>query len=423
MTSLLPGSFPAGSTSRAGRSGADPRHRSPLVPVALLGGAAAAGAVLVVCLAVGVLGWFLTDAGAHGTPRDGLRVGAFGWLMAHGSGVMIGGVAVTIVPLGISALCAWSAWRVGHRVGDAISGHGPDADRIADGERDWTVPTAAAAFTAGYLAVAVGTCLLVSSDTTSPSLGRVVVWSFLLCAAFGWTGIATGSGRLAIWAADVPAWLRAGLAGGLRILATFLVASTVLFLAALVADFGTAVNVMSRLHAGVGDAAIYTTLTATLVPNAVVYAGSYLLGPGFLVGTGTLVSPSLVSLGPVPMFPLLAALPDNGATPAWAAYLIAVPPLTAAVAAAAAQRRIPTLRWEEGAVRGCVGGVLAGLLLGVLTVVSGGAAGPGRMREIGPDSMDVLVHAVTAFGIGGVVGGVAMTWWQRRAARAEGEAS
>lgn len=71
MTSLLPGSFPAGSASRAGRSGADPRHRSPLVPVALLGGAAAAGAVLVVCLAVGVLGWFLTDAGAHGTPATG----------------------------------------------------------------------------------------------------------------------------------------------------------------------------------------------------------------------------------------------------------------------------------------------------------------------------------------------------------------
>jgi len=29
----------------------------------------------------------------------------------------------------------------------------------------------------------------------------------------------------------------------------------------------------------------------------------------------------------------------------------------------------------------------------------------------------VLVHAVTAFGLGGVVGGLAMTWWQRRSAR------
>jgi hypothetical protein len=28
----------------------------------------------------------------------------------------------------------------------------------------------------------------------------------------------------------------------------------------------------------------------------------------------------------------------------------------------------------------------------------------------------VMVHAITAFGIGGLVGGVVATWWQRRAA-------
>jgi Family of unknown function (DUF6350) len=413
MTSLLPGSLP----TAPGRSSTEPRHRWPLAPVALLGGAAAASATLVVCLAVGVVGWFLADAGAHGTPRDGLRVGALGWLLAHGSGVRVDGVAVTLVPLGISALCAWSAWRVGHRVGDAVSGHGPDAERIADGERDWTVPIASALFTTGYLAVAVVTASVASTPATGLSMLRVVVWSFLLSAAFGWAGIATGSGRLAIWATLVPPWLRAAFAGGLRILAGFLVVSTAVFLIALALDFGTAANVMSRLHTGAGDATIYTVLSATLVPNAALFAGSYLLGPGFLVGTGTIVSPSLVSLGPVPMFPLLAALPDDGPTPAWAAYLLAAPPLLAAVAAALAQRRAPTLRWDEGALRGGVGGVSAGLLLGILAAVSGGAAGPGRMSAVGPDAMDVMVHAVTAFGLGGVVGGLAMTWWQRRAAR------
>ena len=44
-----------------------------------------------VCLALGVIGWFLTDAGAHGAPRDGLRTGALGWLLAHGSGVSVHG--------------------------------------------------------------------------------------------------------------------------------------------------------------------------------------------------------------------------------------------------------------------------------------------------------------------------------------------
>lgn len=412
MTSLLPGSMSAA----PGRTGADSRHRSPLLLVATLGGAVAASATLLICLAFGVVGWFLADAGAHGTPRDGLRVGALGWLLAHGSGVHVGGVAVTVVPLGLSALCAWVIWRVGHRVGDLVSGHGPDADGIADGQRDWTVPMAAAAFTVGYLVVAAVTLHLASSAATAPSLSRVVGFTVLLCAAFAVTGIATGAGRAAIWATFMTPWLRGALAGGVRILTCFLVVSAGLFLVSLLVDFDAAVNVMSRLHTGAGDTTVYTGLTATLVPNAVVFSSSYLLGPGFVVGAGTLVSPTLVSLGPVPMFPLLAALPDNGPTPAWTAYLVAVPPLVAALAAAWAQRRNPTLRWEEGALRGCVGGVVAGVLLGVLALVSGGAVGPGRMQHVGPAAGDVLVHAVTAFGIGGVLGGLAMTWWQRRTA-------
>ena len=180
--------------------------------------------------------------------------------------------------------------------------------------------------------VAIVTGVVAATPETAPSLPRVVVWSFLLSAAFG---VGRDRDRLRsagdLGDASCRAWLRAAFAGGLRILAAFLIVSTALFLVALALDLGTAVNVMSRLHTGAGDATIYTVLSATLVPNAALFAGSYLLGPGFLVGTGTVVSPALVSLGPVPMFPLLAALPDNGPTPAWATYLLAVPPLLAAV--------------------------------------------------------------------------------------------
>lgn len=401
----------------AGVDRSDPRHRRPLVLVAVLGGASAALATLLICLAVGVVGWFLADAGAHGTPRDGLRVGALGWLLAHGSGIHVDGVAVTVIPLGLTALAAWAVWRLGHRVGDSVSGHGPDADRIADGERDWTVPTAAAAFAAGYLVVAFVTFRLAATAETAPSLPRVVGWSLLLCATFGLVAISVGSGRAAIWAAFVPASVRAAGAACLRVLGGYLALSGLVFLVAFALDLGTAVNVMSRLHLSAGDGTVYTALTATLVPNAVVFTGSYLLGPGFAVGVDTLVSPTGVVLGPLPMFPLLAALPANGPTAAWTAYLLALPPLAAAVAVARSQRRYPTLRWDHGALRGCVGGALAGLLLGLLAVVAGGAVGPGRMREVGPFAFDVLVHAITSFGLGGLVGGVLMTWWQRRTHR------
>ncbi|GAB6983623.1 cell division protein PerM [Nocardioides pyridinolyticus] len=412
MTSLLPGPASAQAADRA-----DARHRRPLVLVALLGGTAAALATLLVCLAAGVVGWFLTDAGVHGTPRDGLRVGALGWLLAHGSGLHVDGVAVTVVPLGLTALAAWAVWRLGHRVGDSISGHGPDAERIADGERDWTVPTATLAFTAGYVAVAILTLRLAGTPGTAPSLARVLLWSLVLCLTFGLAAISTGSGRAAIWAATLPPSVRASAVTSLRVLGAYLVVASAFLVGALVVDFDTAVNVMSRLHTDAGDATIYTVLSATVLPNATIFSASYLLGPGFAVGLDTLVSPTLVSLGPLPMFPLLAALPDAGPTPAWTAYVVGLAPVVAALAAARAQRRSPTLRWDEGALRGCAGGVLAGVLLGLLAAVAGGSVGPGRMTEVGPFAFDVMVHAITAFGVGGLVGGVLMTWWQRRVAR------
>ncbi len=416
MTSLLPRSATA-STRSTTDGGPYVGHRRPLVLLATLGGVAAAASTLLVCLAVGVVGWFLTDAGAHGTPSDGLRVGALAWLLAHGSGIHVGAVAITAVPLGLTALAGWAIWRIGHRVGDSISGHGPDADRISDGERDWTVPVASGLFAVGYVATALVTLSLAATTATAPSGARVVLWSLLLCAFFGGPAIAIGSGRAAIWAAFLPASARAAAATCLRILAAYLLVATVAFVAALAVDFGAAASVMSQLHTDGGDATLFTVLTGAVLPNAVAFSGSYLLGPGFAVGAHTLVSPALVVLGPLPMFPLLAALPDNGPTAGWTLALMALPPVVAAVATVRAQRRLPTLRWDEGALRGCAGGVLAGVLFAIVASVSGGAVGPGRMRIVGPFAFDVLVHAITAFGIGGLVGGLAMTWWQRRAAR------
>lgn len=395
----------------------DARHRRPLVLLTTLGGALAAGSTLLVCLAVGVTGWFLTDAGSHGEPRDGLRVGALGWLMGHGSGIRVDGVAVTAVPLLLTMVAAWATWRIGHRVGDSVSGHGPDADAISDGERDWTVPVAVGCFALGYAVVAAVTCSLAGSAATAPDTARVVLWSVLLAVLVGGPALAVGSGRAAIWAAFLPVSLRAAATTAARILTYHLAAAALALVAALAVDFSTAANVLSQLHLSGGEVVMYLVVTALLLPNAAVFSGAYLLGPGFTVGVGTLVSPTGVVIGALPMFPLLAALPDDGPTPAWTVYLMAVPPIVAALAAARAQRRHPTVRWEEGALRGCTGGVLAGIVLGLAASLAGGAIGPGRMRSVEPFAFDVLVHAITAFGIGGLFGGLLMTWWHRRSVR------
>ncbi len=411
MTSLL-----SGPTRAQTSAPVDARHRRPLVLLALLGGAAAAASTLVVCLAVGVVGWFLTDAGAHGAPRDGLRAGAIAWLMGHGSGLTVSGVSITAIPLGVSVICAWSVWRIAHRVGDSVSGHGPDADALADGVRDWTVPATALLFTAAYVGVAVAVLRAVAG-VGSPSESRVVVWSLALSLVVGGIAIAIGAGRAAIWTAFLPLSARAASTVCLKVVSTFLLASAATFLVALAIDLGAALNVMSELHTDAGAATLYSGLTLAVVPNAVLFAGSYLLGPGFAVGTATLASPTAVVLGPVPAFPLLAALPDDGTPAAWVALVMLLPPVVAAYAAARAHRLYPTTRWEEGAVRGCAGGILAGLVIGGLTALAGGSVGPGRMQDVGPAAAEVTLHAVVALGLGALVGALLATWSYRRHVR------
>ena len=411
MTSLLP-------PPTRKRSSAEVRNdlvtRRPLTLLATAGGVAAAASTLLVCLALGVVGWFLTDGGAHGTPRDGLRVGALGWLTGHGSGVSVDGVRVTAMPLGVTLMCAWAVWRIGQRVGVSVSGHGPDAGGVSDGQRDLVVPGAGLLFAAGYVVTAAAAATLAATPATDPSTPSVVWWSLLLCGVVGVPAIAVGSGRAAIWTSQVPVTVRAAALVARRVLVLWLVLSLAAFVVAFVLDVSTAANVMTQLDGGGGAVALMTVVALATLPNSVLFSGSYLIGPGFTVGTGTLVSPGVVALGPLPAFPVLAALPDDGPTPGWTGWLLLLPPLVALAAAAWSQRRWPTTYYVEGAVRGLAGGLAAAVGFALLAGIAGGAVGPGRMADVAPLAFQVLLHALTSFGLGGLLGGLAMTWWQRR---------
>lgn len=413
MTSLL---------TRPDAARADAARPRPLVLIATLGGVSAALGPLVVLLAVGVIGWFVTDAGVHGAPRDGMRMGALAWLAGHGSGLTVMGARVTIVPLGVTAMTVWSMWRIGHRVGDAVSGHGPDADRISDGERDLTVPIAIMTFFAGYAVVAVVVATLAAGTSVDPSLPRVLAWTVVMTALVAAPAIAVGSGRAAIWATFVPATVRAGAAVAGAVLATLLVVSTLAFLVTLAVSLDDAATMTSSLHPSPAEAGLYALVNAAFVPNAALFAGSFLLGPGFAVGGATLVSPGAVVLGPLPVVPVLAALPAVGTPAAWVGGLMVLPPFVAAVAAYRTLRT-RTLAWDQVALAGCGGGLVAGVGFAVLASLSGGAVGPGRMRFVGPFSRDVLVHAVTACGIGALLGAavVALLGWRATRAWADDE--
>jgi hypothetical protein len=382
----------------------DPQGR-PLTVSAAIATLGAVGTTMVTCMAVAVIGWFLADAGAHGQTTDALRVGADAWLVGLGAHLSLGGVPMGIVPLTLTGLIAVVVFRYGRWAG--LTSEPVDDDR--------TVALAAMIFTGLFVVVAVVTCVVVERDSASPGLGRAVLGSLLVSGVAGTLGMGAGTGRLGVWVELVPGWVRSIAHGAFATFLMLLAASSVLVVAALVMGFNEASTVMTELHLGVGDFLMLALATVAVVPNAVLFGSAYLLGPGFAIGTGTVVSPSVVALGPVPAFPLLAALPGSGPTPGWAVGVLAVPVVAGVVGAALAQRAYRVTAYDSAALRGFGSGFAAALLTTLAIALAGGPMGTGRLADIGAPVGDVLVAAVMAMSLGGLVAGVVTAWWQRRA--------
>ncbi len=369
----------------------------------MVAGLFSAIAVLLGCMAIGLAGWFASEAGGHGDTRDALRVGADAWLLAHGSQLGLETATISALPLGLTAFCGYVTFRLGSWAG---------ATSAVDDLR--VVLTGAVCLAGVYGVVAVLTAVLASLPSAQPHLRLSFLGSFVLALVSGGAGVVSGSGRWPDWRRAVPESVLVAVTGAGTVVLLMVLAGSVLVAIALLLDFGTAANVLSRLHVDVPGGLLYTLLVATVAPNAVLLGGAYLVGPGFAVGAGTMVSPGVVVLGPVPAFPLLAALPDEGVASPWTTLLAAVPVVVAAVAAGLTLRRFPVPQYELGAIRGASAGALGAVVFPGAAFLAGGSVGPGRMSEVGVPLGQTLVASLAAMGVGGLVGGLAMTWWVRR---------
>jgi hypothetical protein len=389
-------SRPTAGTGRAG-----PGDGRPLATRSGIAGAAAAAIGLVVCMSVALTGWFLADAGSHGDTTDALRVGADAWLAGHGSRLVLSGVPVGVAPLAITMVLVLTAFRGGRWAAQR------SADRTG-------LALAVATFTGGYLVVAVVTCVVASQSGATPVLGRAVLGALAVAALAGGCGLAVGTGRLAEVVDRAPEWALDAVTGALLGTLWLVVAAAALVGGSLLLSFNEAATVMSGLHLSVGDALSYTVVMALFAPNAVLLGASYLAGPGFAVGVGTTVSPTAVSLGVVPAYPVLAALPGEGPTPGGLVLLLAVPALAAGLGAGAALDRRGAVPHDLAARRGAAAGFGAGVLVTLLVALAGGPLGTGRMADVGAPVAELLVFATGLMTVGGLLGASARNWWRRR---------
>lgn len=300
-------------------------------------------------------------------------------------------VKVTIALLGFALLTVLLGVRAGGRIAET-------------GHRMLGTLTAVAVFAAASLG-ATATAL---HEAARPSL---VQGAILPAAVFG-AGLVIGvlrarpagnHDRLGDWLDDRSPELRAGVSAALRagvgaVALTVAVASVAVALL-FVVRFPDMIGLYESLHTEVVGGIALTAGQLAVLPNLVLWAVAWFVGPGFAIGSGSFVSPVGTALGPIPALPVFGALPTGDSAFGFAGVLV---PVVAGFIAGVAVRGALVRALGHlapltmlGVAAG--GGVAGGLLTGFLAAASAGAAGPGRLVEVGPDPIAVGLVAALEF--------------------------
>ncbi|OUE29935.1 hypothetical protein BFL35_12670 [Clavibacter michiganensis] len=173
-------------------------------------------------------------------------------------------------------------------------------------------------------------------------------------------------------------------------------------------QYATVITLYETLQTGIVGGVALTLGQLALLPNLVVWTASWLIGPGFALGTGSSVSPLGTSVGPLPSLPVLGVLPQGALDLGFLGILVpVVVSFVAAVALSPRVSRIPepeARRWPWFLMAGLGMGAVAAVVLALLAVLSGGAAGPGRLADVGPAAGWILLAAFLEVGVASVAG-------------------
>jgi len=215
--------------------------------------------------------------------------------------------------------------------------------------------------------------------------------------------------RIDDWRPQVRAAVGGALRAGAAAVAITTLVSAVAVAVLIAVHYAQIIRLYEALHTEVIGGFALTAGELAFLPNLVIWAASWFVGPGFAIGAGSHVSPVGTALGPVPTIPLLGALPTGDLAFGFAGLLV---PVVAGFLAGAAVHPILTRELDAGAhddhrashlpalvATALGGGVFGGLLLGLLAAVSSGAAGPGRFQQVGPDALAVGLAAALEFAV------------------------
>ena len=379
----------------------------PTRPMLMAGGVAAlaaAGGGLAVLATLTLIGWITAPhVGLGGGLAGALRSAGLLWLVAHHVEVTVHGVGrIGLLPLGLVLLPAVLIERAGRW----MTREGHVAGLLEVGPAAMSIALPYALFT-GAVALASGT------SVATPSLWQAVMMGFLIALLAGGFGAAR---CLAPWrklAGRVPPRPRSVLLGMVAALALLAGFGALLDAISLMVHLSAYKQAVAALNPGIFGSVLLLLASLCYLPNSVIWAIAYMLGPGFSFGIGTAVSPSGSALGALPAFPMLAALPvgPRAAFPAALGFFVLVMPyLAGALAGLMTVRIAPTPSLEAAPLWGLVTGTLTAAVIGLAAKFSGGPLGAGRLASVGPAGGEAGLVAVLEVGVTAALVAGAANW-------------
>ena len=368
-------------------------------------------ALIIVASVVGLivapltLSWFIEGDGSVEW-IVALQVAGFAFLLACGvplqisSGELVGisfdSFVLSALPLGLTLLMALMAIRIGYRLSGASS--------------LWPAWLGGAASFGG---ISYGLSLLIQTDAVT--LGE---WDALFIPAIFFGGllfIASISGtRFELFeGANGPeakerVWIRSQLSKlysslhwslstvlspairiGTSVIAMLVFSSSLLISFALAFGWIEVLRLYQSLGLSLLGGVMLTIGQLAILPNLIVFGAGWISGAGFMIGSGSYVSPLASQLGPLPALPVFAALPTGGFD---RGILFALLPIaTALVATIVVRRRADQMRWEYATRWGAalalsfLSALVAAALAFAMALLASGAIGPGRFAVFGVD--------------------------------------
>jgi hypothetical protein len=387
---------PAGGSAQGGNVGLQ------ITGSAVMEGFGAALLGLIVVEIVVLVLW-ATDSRSTAAGDSAWRFAAALWLLAQRGGFSTTTGAIGLMPIGLTVIPAYMLWRAGHRVARYASWP-------ATRRQQWrTLFGITIGISAAYAATAAVVAYLAADSGLHPHVGQAAVGAGVLAAVMSSFGVWRAT-RLPVRVSR-PVRVVARATGAA--MAVLLGGGAALWGVLLTVHAGSATTLTRALHPGSTGGVGLTLASIALIPNAVIWAASVLVGPGFVIGTGGGIGLFGVSVGAVPALPVLASLPHQGTPPGWAALLLAVPVFAGVLAGLMVVRGLAPAGRLRAAGYGVLVGVGSGGVMLLLAALSGGPAGPARLQTVGPGPWQTAGATALAIGVPAMLTAWLRTSWLR----------